>query len=79
MAHLRLVIQGEELGIDLVLAQGREAQRGDELSAGGGEDRPHRDARLAQQPHQFEALVGGDPAAHDQENPLFRQGFAPPL
>ncbi len=74
MAHLRLVGEGEEVVVDLVLGQGRQGQGGDELGARPGEDRPHGDAGLAQQPGQFQGLVGGYAAADDQEYALVGHG-----
>jgi hypothetical protein len=56
--------------IDLVLGQGGQGQRRDELRAGLGQDRPHADPGLAQQAGQLQRLVGRHPAADDQKNRL---------
>jgi hypothetical protein len=66
MAHLALVGEGEELLIDLALAEGRHRQRGHELRPALGQDGAHRNAPLAQPSDQLQALIGGD-AAGDHE------------
>jgi len=66
VAHLGLVGQGEEVGVDLVLAEGGEGQGRDELRPGLGQDRAHGDPLPAQQADKLQTLVGRNSAAHDQ-------------
>jgi len=73
VAHLRFVGQGEQFAVDPVLGQGRQGQRRDERGARRRQDRPHGDARLAQQPRQRQRLIGGDAAPDDQQNPPLAQ------
>src|SRR3954469_6475911 len=73
MPHLALVGEREQLLIDLVLGDGGKTQRSDELSAAPGQDHPEREATLAPAPDEFQRLVGGDAAGHDQQDPLPRQ------
>ena len=68
MPHLDLVLQVEQIGINLVLAERRERQRGYELFARAGDDAAHGDARFAEQAHEFDALVRGDAAADDEQD-----------
>ena len=77
MAHLGLGGQREQLVIDLVLGQGRQRQRGDEVGAAGREHRAHGDPGLAQQADQLQRLIGGDAAAHDQQNAFVVHGARP--
>ena len=74
MAHFRFVGQREQVFINLFAAQAGERQRRHELRAGLGQNRPHLDLRAAQQADQFQALVGGDAAADDQQNGGFSMG-----
>ncbi len=66
MAHLGLVRQVEEIGIDFVLGEGAEGQRRHEFGAGLGEDGARGDSGFAQQADQFQTFIGGDAAADDQ-------------
>src|SRR5467141_3173624 len=66
MAHLALVGQGPEIGIDFVLAQRGDRQRRHEMMCRGGHDAAHRRTPLAQSTDQLEALIGGDPAGNDE-------------
>jgi hypothetical protein len=70
MAHLRLVGQRPQFGIDLVFRQGRHRQRRDELRPALGQDTAHRRAALAQAADQFQAFIGRDPAGNDQQDAL---------
>ena len=68
MTHLGLVLEVEQVGVDLVLAQCGERHRGDELLAALGNDAGDLAAALADQAHQLAGLVGCDAAAHDQQD-----------
>ncbi len=68
MPHLDLVLQVEQIGIDLVLAQRRERQRRDELLPRAGEDAAHDIARFAKQADELDALVRGNAAADDEQD-----------
>jgi hypothetical protein len=70
VVHLRFVAQGEQVRAHRVFGQGGQRQRRDELRARGGQDRPHRHARLAQQANQLQRLIGRHASAHDQQHPL---------
>src|SRR3546814_10617718 len=58
----------EEAGVNLILAQRRERQRRHELLARAGQDAAHGHARLAQQPHKLDRLIGRDAAADDEQD-----------
>jgi hypothetical protein len=73
MPHLALVGQGEELGIDLVLAEGCQRQGGHELGPAVGQDAAHGRAPLAQPADELQGLVGGDPAGNDEKNSFASQ------
>ncbi len=73
MAHLRLVGQRKDVGINLLMAERRDRQRRHELRPAFGQDAAHRAAALAQPPDQLQRLVGRDPAGDDQQNPLARK------
>jgi len=66
MPHLGLVGQGEEVGVNLVLAQGGQGEGGHELGARLGQDRTHGDPLSAQQADKLQTLIGRNSAAHDQ-------------
>ncbi len=70
MPDLGLVLEVEEIGEDLRLGEHRERERRDEFGAAACQDRAHARAPLLQAAHQFEALIGGDAAADDQEDAL---------
>ena len=67
MAHLDLVLQVEQVGVNLVLRQGGERHRGDELAAALGQNAGHLASAAADQAHELARLVGGDTSAdHEQ-------------
>src|SRR3546814_4071415 len=70
MAHLGLVLQIPQAGVNGLFGQGGKRHRGHELRATIRQHAPHRAAFLADQPYQLARLVGRDPAAHDQDNAL---------
>ena len=79
VAHLALVGQRPEIGIDLVLAQRGDRERRHEMLRRRSHDAAHRRAALAQPADQLEALIGGDAAGDDQENaPVLKQNDPPP-
>ena len=72
MAHLGLVLEIPQRGIDRVLAQRGERHRGDELLPALGHHASHRTARLADQPDELARLVRRDAAAdHEQDAQAF--------
>jgi hypothetical protein len=77
MTHLGLVGQVEQVVIGFLARQRGHGQGGHELRCRTGQHRRHRAARLADQPDQLQALVGGDAAADDQQYPFsLHQGFS---
>ena len=77
MAHLDLVLEIEQRGIDLVLAQRGERHRGDELLAAFGQHTGHLAARLADQADKLARLVGRDAPADDEQNPRTAHAVRP--
>ena len=73
MAHLGLVRQIEQIGMNLAPRQRGHRQRGHKLGPGARQNRRHRCAALFQPADQVKRLVGGDAAADDQKNTLARQ------
>ena len=78
MAHLGLVLQIPQRGIDRAFRQGRKAHRGDEMGAARGQDGGHRMAGLARQADQLGGLVGGNATADDEEDAAHGCGCATP-
>ena len=74
MAHLDLVLEVPQAGMDRLLGQRRQRHRRDELRAALGQHAAHAAARLADQPDQLARLVGGDAAADDEEDALAPHG-----
>ena len=70
MAHLRLILQIEQVSINLVAGQSRCGKGGYEPSTCVGENHAHSKAVLAQQADQLQPLVSGDAAADDQKDPF---------
>ena len=73
MAHLAFISQREQILIDLVFAQGRHRERGDEFRSAPGQDCAHRGSALAQAADQLQALKGGDPTGDHQQYALAGQ------
>ena len=65
MTHFGLILQVEQIGIDLVLAEGGKRHGGHELLAARGDHATYGRALLAEQAHQLAAFIGGDAPAHD--------------
>ncbi len=74
MAHLHLVLQLEERGVDRLLGKRGEGERRDELGTGLGQHTADAMSALAKQPDKLARLVGRDAAADDQEDPLAAHG-----
>ena len=68
VAHLGLVLEVPQRGIDLVLAERGERHGGDELLPAFRHHAGHLAAALADQAHQLARLVGRDAAADDQQD-----------
>ncbi len=68
MADLGLALPVEQVGMRPLARERRRRQRRDEFLRRFGEQRAHRGAPIAQAPDQVEGLVGGDPAADDQQD-----------
>jgi hypothetical protein len=68
MAHFGLVGERKEVGVDLLLGEAGDRERGDELAAGASQNHPKGEAPLAAPPDKLEHLVGRDAAADDEEN-----------
>ena len=75
VAHLDLVLQVPQAGVDGRLAQRREGHGGDEVGGGLGQDAADLVAALAQGPDKFGGFVGGDAAADDEEDAGHREVF----
>ena len=65
---LGLVLQVPQRGMDLVLGERREAHRRDELRPAVGQHASDLAAALADQPNELARLVGGNTAAHDEQD-----------
>ena len=68
MSHLGLVGQREQVRIGFFAGQGGQAERGDELPRPGGHHAGNGNIVVLQPPRHFQRLVGGDPAADDQQH-----------
>jgi hypothetical protein len=68
VADLGFAVGIPQRGVDRVAAERGEAHRGDELRAPVGQHAGHLAAALADQAHELAGLVGGDAAAHDQQD-----------
>ena len=68
MSHLGLVGQREQVRIGFFAGQGGQAERGDELPRPGGYHAGNGNIVVLQPPRHFQRLVGGDPAADDQQH-----------
>ena len=86
MADLDFVLEIPQRGVDLVARKRGQAHRGDELRAAVGQHARDVAAALADQAHELARLVGGDSAAHDQQDTrrnhvavLYSHGLLPSL
>ena len=70
MAHLGLVLEIPQRGIDLFLGERGERHRSHEMLAAAGQHAAHPHPRLADQPDELARLVGRDPAADDEKDAL---------
>ena len=83
MPHLDLVLEIEQRGIDLVLAQSGKRHRGNELLAAIGQHTGYLPTRLADQAHELARFVGGDAPADNEQDlraahaALSPRGFGP--
>jgi hypothetical protein len=68
VAHLDLVLEVPQRGVDGVLAQGCQCHGGNEVRAAIGQDTSDVRAFLAQQADEFARLVGRDAATDDEED-----------
>jgi hypothetical protein len=70
MPDLGFVLEVEEIGEDFFLGEHRERERRDELGAAACHNSAHRCAPLLQAAHAIAAIIGGDAAADDEQDPL---------
>ena len=68
VAHLGLVLEVPQRGVDRAFGQRGEGHRRDEMSAAGGQDGRHLMAVAAGEADQFGGLERRDPAADDEQN-----------
>ena len=68
MPHLALVGERPQIAIGLVLAEGGDRERRDELLRRRGQDAAHRRPALAQPADEVKALIGRDATGNDQKN-----------
>ena len=76
MAHGGFFFGVEKTRPHRMARQRRQRQGGDELGPGFGQDHPRLAARLGDQPHQLQRLVGGYAAADDQQDLAMGKGAA---
>ena len=70
MAHLGLIGEGKQVGIDLPCGQGGKAKWGDELLCAFGHDAGHIDIVILQAARHLKRLISGNAASNDQQYTL---------
>ena len=77
MTHLDFFIDIEQIGVNPIACQMREAEFGHKARARPGQYRTACGARVGEQAHGFKRLVGGNAATDDQQDPFaFKNGHS---